>query len=199
MTVIDQRNLPAADPGHHPANEAVALRHGEQQVEDAPRDQPEVTGVGRDLHVGQAADQAIEGRRGGALEQALPVALATLAVDHVCSLVDHLHHVDQQLGRILQVGVDDQDALAPANRQPGRQGELVPMVSHQPDGHDARVALGRFGHDIPCAIARAVVDQHHLARPADPVQDGADPAQKLGQGVLLVEAGRHDGNGRAWG
>ena len=61
----------------------MALGHGGQQIEHAARDQAEVAGIERDLDVGQAADQAVEGGGGGALEQALAVALAALAVDHV--------------------------------------------------------------------------------------------------------------------
>ena len=131
----------------------MALRHGEQKVEDPPCDQAEIAGIGRDLHVGEAADQAIEGRRRRALEQALAVALPALAVDHVRALIHHPHHVDQEFGRILEIGVDDQDALAPAHGQAGRQRELVAVVAHQPNGHDARVARGRLGQHIPCAIA----------------------------------------------
>ena len=35
LAVVEQRHLPAADPRHHAADEAVALGHGQQQVEHA--------------------------------------------------------------------------------------------------------------------------------------------------------------------
>ena len=58
LAIVEQRHLPAADPRHHAADEAVALGHGEQQIEHAARHQAEVAGIGRDLDVGHAADQA---------------------------------------------------------------------------------------------------------------------------------------------
>ena len=177
----------------------MALGHGEQQVEHAAGHEAEIAGVGRNVDVGHPADQAVEGRGGGALEQALAVALAALAVDHVGALVEQRHHVGQQFGRILQVGVDDQDALAAAYREAGRERQLVAVVAHQLHRNDARVPGGRLGHDIPGAVARAVVDQHDLAGAADAVQHGADTAHELGQDFLLVVARGHHGQRRAVG
>ena len=139
LAVVEDRHLLAADPRHHAADEAMALGHRQQDVEHAPRHQAEVAGIERDVDVGHAADQAVEGGGGGALEQALAVALAALAVDHVGALIHQRHHVGQQLGRILQVGVDDQDALAAAHREAGGERQLVAVVAHQPHRDDARV------------------------------------------------------------
>ena len=71
------------------------------------------------------------------------------------------------------------------------------VVAHQAHGDDPRIAARGLRQYIPGSVARPVVDQHDLAGTADPIQDGADPAQEFGQGVLLVVAGRHHGNGRA--
>jgi hypothetical protein len=182
----------------------MALGHGGQQVEHTAGDQPEVAGIERDLDIGHAADQAIEGGGGGALEQALAVALTALAVDHVGAplpvhSVHERHHVGQELGRVLQVGIDDQDALAAAQGEPGGERELMAVVAHQAHRDDTRVLRRGLGHDLPGAVVAAVVDQHDLALPADAIQYGADPAQELGQDVLLVVARSHHGQGRAVG
>ena len=93
----------------------MTLRHGKQEFEHAPSDKPKVAGVVRYVDVGHAANKPIEGSGGSALEQAFAVASATLAVDHIGAPVHQRHHVGQQLGRVLQIGIDDQDALAAAN------------------------------------------------------------------------------------
>jgi hypothetical protein len=199
MAIVEQRHLLAADPRHHAADEAVALGHDQQQIQYAAGHEAEVAGVGRDGHVGQAADQLVEGGSRCALEQALAVALATLSVDHVGALVDQRHHVRQEFGRVLQIGVDDQDALTAAHREAGGERQLVAVVAHQLHRDDARVAGRRLGHDLPGAVARAVVDQDDLAGAARAVQHGADAAQELGQGFLLIVARGHHGQRRAVG
>ena len=181
----------------------MAFRHGQQQVENPAGHQPEVAGIGGDIDIGEPVDQAVEAGRGRALKKAFAVTLAALAVNHIGILIHQRHHVGQQLRRILQIGIDDQDALAAADRQPGGERELVAVVAHQADRHDPRVGGGGGRHDLPGPVARAVVDQHDFAGAApcgtQGVQDGTDPAQEFGQDVLLVETGSHHGYRRAGG
>ncbi len=134
LPVVDERHLAEADPGDHPADEARLLGKRQEGVERAARHQPEVAGVEWDRRVGDAIEHAIEGRGGGELEHALAVALAADRIDHVGALRRHRRpHVGEQLGRVLEVGVDDQDLLARAQIEPGGERELVAMVARQVD------------------------------------------------------------------
>ena len=161
--VVDDRHLPEADPGDHAADEARLLGQRQQGVERAPAHQPEIAGVERDLDLGEAREQAVEELGGAALEGGLAGAGAAHRIDDVGLPPLHLgDHLGEQFGRILEVGVDDQDALARAQIEAGGQRELVAVIARQVDRDQARIALGQRLHHRPAAVARAVVDQHDL-------------------------------------
>jgi len=61
---MEQRSLPAADPGDHAADEPVMLGHPARQIGDRAGDQAEVPGGAGDLHVGEPGREPVE--RGGA-------------------------------------------------------------------------------------------------------------------------------------
>ena len=86
-------------------------------------------------------EDAVEELGGAALERGLAGAGAADGIDDVGLLPVHLrHHVAEQFRRVLQVGVDDQDALADAQIEPGGQRELVAVIARQVDRDQARVA-----------------------------------------------------------
>ena len=92
--------------------------------------------------------------RGGALERGFAGAAAAYAIDHVRILrAHHPHHLGQQLGRILKVGVDDQDRFAAAQVQPRGQRQLVPVIARQIDRNQARVPFRQALHDAPAGVA----------------------------------------------
>ena len=109
---------------------------------------------------------------------------------------------DEQLRRVLQVRVDDQDAIAPAQIEPRGQRELVAMVTGQIDGDQARVLRRQVAHHLPGAIPGAVIDQHDLIILADRRAGGHSQALvQGGQAFLFVEAGYDDrqrGHGCFW-
>ena len=190
--VVHQRNLLAADPCHHAAYEAVPLWHGDEQIEYPARDQSEIACVRGDVDVCHPPDGAIEKFRRYQFERTLAGTLATLAVDHIRAVVHQRHHVGQKLRRILQVGVGDEDAFAPAHAQSRGQRQLVPVISHQPDRHDARIICCGLGHQLPGAIVRTVVDEDDLVAHPLLLQDCGNPPQELRQHGFLVVAGRND-------
>lgn len=90
-------------------------------LERAPVDEREVAHVGWDVHVGKAAQDAVEERARDPLEE--PLRLLPLLADRVHDLVALRPAVDQlesELGRILEVAVHDHDRL-PRRRSRGRQ------------------------------------------------------------------------------
>ncbi len=135
LAVVKDLGLPAAEPGDHAAQEAVLFGHGVQPFDDAPGHQPEVTGVARDLDLGDGAEQAIEQVAVASLKR-LSCPRPAAAVDDVHALVHSPHHLAEQFGRVLQVGVDDQHALAARQAQARRDRELVTVVARQVDADD---------------------------------------------------------------
>ena len=108
--VVGERHLPEADPRDHAADEARLLGHREQCVERAAAHQPEVAGVERDVDLGRAREQPVKAVRRCPLERRFAGAALAHAIDHVAPRSSHRrNHRRKQLGRILEVGVDDQD------------------------------------------------------------------------------------------
>ena len=174
--VVGERHLAEADPGDHAADEARLFGQAQERVERAPAHQPEIAGVERDRRVGDAVEQAIERRRRRLLEERLAVALAAHGIDDVGLLRRHLRaHVAEQFGRVLQVGVDDQDLLARAQIEPRGQRELVAVVARQVDRDQPRVLRRQPLHDRPAVVLRPVVDQDEFVILADlRLRGGAD-------------------------
>jgi hypothetical protein len=189
LAIVEQGRLLEADPGDHPANEAVLFRHPVQLVQHAAAHQPEVAGVERDLEVGDAVQQPIEQRGCHQLERGFSTPLAALAVDDVRAFIHQPHHVGQQFRRVLQVGIDDQDAFAAADRQAGGQRQLVAVVARQEHGHHPRVGGAELAKDEPGAIRRSVVHEDDLIVVADlGLAHVGEPAVQLAQRAFLVVA-----------
>ena len=132
-----------------------------------------------------------------AFECGLAAAALAHPVNDVGLLRAHrLHHRGQQLGRILEVGVDDQHVIAAAQIEARRQRQLVAMIARQVDSDEARNAGRELPHLRPAAIARAVVDEHDLIILIGGLSRGrGQPLVQRGEARLLVEA-RHDNRKR---
>ena len=78
-------------------------------------------------------DQPVEQIGGQALERALAVARQPLGVDDLEALLPFGDHVEHDFGRVLQVGVHDDDRLAGARAMP------VVMATWWPKLRDRRM------------------------------------------------------------
>ncbi len=142
LPVVAHRLLPEADPGREPAHEAVALWHGHEGVHHPPVQQPEIARVRGDVDRGQAADGAVEHGGGEQLEARLAGTFSPLRVDHLGALTPPRDEVGDDLGRVLQVGVDDDHGVAAGVVQAGGDGDLVAEVAREVDHAHARVTRG---------------------------------------------------------
>ena len=197
--VIGERDLAQADPAHHAADEALLLRHRIENVDDLAAHQPEVAGIDRHVVVGELPQQAVEQSRRAALEHGFTLPLAALAVDDVgLDSIQETPHLAEQFRRILQVGIDGQNAVAAAGMQACRHRALMAMAARQVDRDQLRIALGELEHDLPGAIGRAVIDQDQLVVGADGLFGGrAHAPVKLFEAGFFVVARRNDGQPRA--
>ena len=87
-----------------------------QRDDDAAAHEAEVARVERDLDGDHRGEEAIEDLRRDELEERLAGARATSAVDDVVALAPLLEHLDDDLGRVLEVGVHDDDGTGRASR-----------------------------------------------------------------------------------
>ncbi len=151
-----------ADPGEQALREPVALRQGQQRVHRPPRQQPEVPGAVRDLHLHEPAHQPVVRPAERLAHRALtrPVAPRDRLVE---ALAVQLHHARHEL-RVLQVGVH-QDHRTPAGHPHARQqrGFLAEVAAERRVPHP-RVGPRQRPQPLHRPVGAAVVDVAHLER-----------------------------------
>src|ERR1700722_11475251 len=104
--------LPKTHPREEPLHESRAFGQSHQHVNHAAIDQAIVAGVVRNRDVGDAIEYLIEVTRGGALEPTVTLAALAGRKDDIETLAPFRDHRDDQLGRVLEVGVDRDDGRA---------------------------------------------------------------------------------------
>ena len=73
-------------------------------------------------------------------------------------------HLGDELGRVLQVGIHDDHAVAGDVIEAGQHGSFLAVVAREVEVVDAGVFLVEAGQDGQCVVAAAVVDEEHLPR-----------------------------------
>ena len=132
-------------------------------VEHAPRHEAKIAGIDRHIGVTDAPHQPVEQCCRAAFEHGLALTLAAAAINDIrLGAVHQPPHLAEKLGRVLQIGVDGEDALAPASVQAGGHCKLMSVAARQIDRHHMRIAPRQAGHDRPGAIGRAVIQQNQL-------------------------------------
>ena len=199
---VGDRLLAKAGPGHHGAHEAVTLRHGEEGVHHFAVHEPEVAGISRNGDVGEPVEESVEGAGRPALEPRLAVAFGAQAVGDVGAPAPTLQHLDDDLGRVLEVGVDDDDddGIAGSALQAGGHGDLMAEIAGQGEDPHARIGALQLAQEIQRDIAAAVVDIDELeVEIGDGFKCSDEAAMGLADDRCLVEAGDDDGQERAGG
>jgi hypothetical protein len=112
-------------------------------------------------------------------------AFAAHPVDDVAAGAPLGDQLADQLGRVLEVGVDRHHRVAAAVVDAGGDGRLVSEVARQLDHLHPRVLLGEVAQELAGPVGGAVVDQDELE--LDPVESRADALVEGRQHRLLVE------------
>jgi len=144
---------------------------------------------------GHAAEEAVE--RADREQPRARFAVAALAhgVDHVVALLPAGDELRNQFRRILEVGVDQHDGIAPGRVEPGRERDLMAEVPREPQEAQALVAGRKAPQHVPRAVGRPVVHEQDLV--VAEIREGrGQPAPELLDGVTLVvdrgDDGKHD-------
>ena len=189
--LVRERPLAEARPRAQAPHEHAVLGHGVDDVDDAPVHQAEVAGVEGHRDLGGRAQDAVEGAVQQALERPL-LALLPLAVHDLVALPPVREARGDQLGRVLQVGIEDRDGLAARPREPGRDRGLVPEVAREAQDLEAGVGGAQGREPLVGAVPGTVVDEHDLPRHADSREGGKQALLEQGQDRDLVVAGDDD-------
>ena len=192
LPVVGEGGLAQAYPAHHSAHEAVAFRHRVEVIHGSAVHQSEIAAVEGDVDLDDGSEHAVERGGAGAFEPRLARPAAPLAIDHVEALVHLEHESAEQFGRILEVGVEDEDAPAAAELEARAQRDLVAVIAGQIDRHDVTVLRGQREDHVPGPVRRSVVHQNDLVGGSDRLAAGVgDAAVQNGDVGLLVVAGDH--------
>ena len=122
---------------------------------------------------------AVEPRGGRPLEPRVALAHVADRVDDVVPLAPSLGELEHDLGRILQVGVEDDHRVADGEVDAGGERDLVAEVPRQPDEPKPRVGPGRREHQLVGAVAASVVDEDRLGVAVERAHQRARAAREL--------------------
>jgi hypothetical protein len=104
------------------------------------------------------------------------------------------------LGRVLQIRVHDDDRVAPGMVESGGDGDLLAEIAAEGDGGQAPIGGADLAQRLQRVVLRAVVDEDDFERQADPLQHGQEPGDERPQIARFVEERRNDGKeGRRFG
>ena len=158
------------------AQHAVMLGQGVDGVDGGARHEPEVTRVHGGFGLGDAAHRRVEGAGGAALERGVGAAVAAHAVDDVDALAaGQVQHLLDDLGRVLQVGVDRHHVVAARPGQARGDRRLVTGVGAQADDAELGPVVADALHHDRGGVGAAVVDGDDLVGGVQPVEHRSQP------------------------
>ena len=191
-TVEGDEALFEADDGDHAAQEAVGLLELHDFEDDSPGHEPEVAGIGRDLHVGDFVDHLVAAAGDELLDPRFAGAGAALRQDDVVALPPLFDHLMDELGRVLQIDVHDDDGVAARIVHAGERGHRLAEAAGELEEFDP-VVLGALGEDnVLGAIRRRIHRKDDFVVLGDLAQDRPNPAKELGDIFLFAEDGDND-------
>ena len=165
--------------------------------------QSEIAGVALDLHAGNLLQQRVIQVRGGLLEPAFALARAASGVHVLVSLPPQLDHVADQLGRILQVGVDDDQCVGVDRIDAGEHGMLLAEVAGEEDEARVETVAGELADFVAGRILRPVVHEQEAIVDAIVIvrcqlgvlRERGEPGEQHRQRLLLVVTGYENRHG----
>jgi hypothetical protein len=188
---VGNGDLRIANPGEQALHEPVLLAQGVQRQHRAPAQQAKVAGVLGNVHAAERLDQTVEQVGRGALDPRFAVARAALGIHHVVPGTPQLHHARYQLGRVLQVGVDDDHGIARSQVEPGRHGGFLAEIAAQVDERNARIASAQRPDQRQRPVAAAIVDVDDFRAHVDQLEHQAQAlVESFQHGFFVVR--RHD-------
>ena len=192
--VVGEGELTKADPGNHSPEKSLLLGHLKESVDRLSTHKPEVAAILGDWDVREEIDDPVEEEGRKKLEAGFPGAGTATTEDDIKALVQFLVHFGEQLGRVLKVRVNDQDAFALAGSESCGEGGLLAEVSGEPQTADSWILFRSFSEDRPGLVRGSIIDEEKLETVGKKLFGDRKKSICGGiQNFLLVEAGDNDG------
>ena len=192
-TRVFEARLPQPHPRAKAAYEAITLGHRLQQIDNPPIDQRKVAGVERDVQVRDTTKQPVERLVRGALDEILLAPLPN-RIDDVPALAPARDEIREDLGRILEIRVHDDDAGTGGEVQAAGDRDLMAEVARQRDAFQARIEFVKTTKHLAGTVYAPVVDEDDFPRLADGIQSAREALDQLIERFLFVEYRYDDGN-----
>ena len=147
-----------AGPRHHAAHKTVAFWHGEKGIDHLAIHQPKIARIGRDGDIGDSIDEAIKRASGPAFESRLALAFRAEAISDIHPFAPVLEHFENDVGRVLQIRVDDDHGIAYCILQAGGYGDLVAEIARQGEHAHALIPALQPPQKFQRGISAAIID-----------------------------------------
>ena len=159
--LVGQRHLLETSPAAESSEVTRAFGQRVHHVHHASIEQAEVPSVAGQLGLTEAMEDPVEERVLRATQQAL-LAVGAHAVDDSGSGFPGLEEARQQLGRVLEIGVQDPHGVAATLGQSRAQGSGLPKVPREDDSPHRGFTFRPRANDFPGLLGTAVVHQQDL-------------------------------------
>ncbi len=192
IAVVEDVRAAKTDERHESAQKSVTLGQRHDVVHDATAEQTKITGVGRDLDFGDAGDHPIADVRDDPLGQRLAGARAPLGVDDLVAVAPARDQLGDQLGRILQVAVDNDDRVARRGLEPRDRRHRLTEPSRKAQHLDAGVLLAKGDDQLLGAVGGGIDAEDQLPLEPKTVEHSAQALIRAPDVGLLVVGGDDD-------
>ena len=192
--VIVKADLTEPHGADHPAHIGRAVVAFADLVQDHPVGQPELAHIAGQIIGADAVDEPVKPAPERRHHRPIGQLLAD-AVDDLIALPPQRQHLGDQLGRVLQIGVQLDRAIPPRRLVGIHDRVLIADIAREPKHPEARV-LGRdLGQNGEGAVGRVVVGEDDLGLvTGQTVQHGGDAVIAGADVFFFVIGGDQDGN-----
>ena len=135
-----------------------------ERVDDAAAHQTKIAGIDWDRNFGKALDDAVEQARSKELKWTFAFARSPHRVDDVVAFAPLCIERGDELGRVLQIAVHQDDRVARSDIDAGRGSELVTEIAREINQHDMLASCELVADARERAVGAAVVYQDDLVR-----------------------------------
>jgi hypothetical protein len=189
--LVHHRRLTEAEPASQPGDKSIPLGKLIELFDNAAIHQAEDARIGRAGQISHGAQQRIEEAESDSARAVTVASTRSLPQNHLVALAPFGHQLGNDLRRVLQIAVDQDDALAAGVVDARRHRRLMPEIAREADDLESPILGVHLPQQLRGAVAAAVVHENDLPHLAAAINGGKQPPPQLRQALLLIED-RHD-------
>src|SRR4051794_37651231 len=170
--------LPKTQPRDHAPYKTILLRHAAQYIQDLAINKAKVADICWNRDGGHSPEQLVEQIRAGALEYTLTRARQAAGVDNLEPFLPFCDHLADDLRRILQIGVHDDDRFSGSHVHSSCDRDLMAEIARQTDIAVTRIIANKGLQNNGAAICAAVINKYRFGRSVELLHQHPDAPQQ---------------------